>query len=113
MKQRIIRAGTKLSGRNINLENVGQVLRTGAGDRSKTDGREFVVDSLKDWKPVEMDVEVDVEMGKHGPTWSYTCFRVMSQPVWPSGEAPGWSEQTDVGSNPFRHSLMSMNSYGL
>ena len=36
----------KLSGRNINLENVNKVLRTGASDIRKTDGREFVVDSL-------------------------------------------------------------------
>ena len=36
----------KLSGRNINLENVNKVLRTGASDIRKTDRREFVVDSL-------------------------------------------------------------------
>ena len=40
-------------GRNINLENVGEVLRTGASDRRKIDGREFVVDKLMDWKPVK------------------------------------------------------------
>ena len=35
-------------GRNINLENVGRVLKIGASDRRKTDGRQFVVDSLMD-----------------------------------------------------------------
>ena len=53
MKQTSVRGGTKLSGRNINPKNVGEVLRTGASDRRKTDGREFVVDSLMDWKPVK------------------------------------------------------------
>ena len=42
-----------LSGRNINLANVGKVLRTSASDRRKPDGREFVVDSLMDWKPAK------------------------------------------------------------
>ena len=36
----------KLSGGNINLENVNKVMRTSASDIRKTDGREFVVDSL-------------------------------------------------------------------
>ena len=53
LKQRSVRGGTVLSGRNINLANVGKVLRTSASDKRKTDGREFVVDSLMDWKPVK------------------------------------------------------------
>ena len=40
-------------GKNTNLENVGKVPRTGASDRRKIDGTEFVVDSLVDWKPVK------------------------------------------------------------
>ena len=40
-------------GRNINLENVGKVLMTGASDRRKAAGRDFVVDSFMDWKPVK------------------------------------------------------------
>ena len=51
MKQTIVRGGTKLSGRNINLENVSKVLRTGVSDKRRTDGREFVVDSLINWRP--------------------------------------------------------------
>ena len=43
----------KLSGRNINLENVGKILRTSVSDRRETDRREFVVDLLMDWKPVK------------------------------------------------------------
>ena len=46
LKQTSVRVGTKLLGRNINLENVGRVLKIGASDRRKTDGREFVLDSL-------------------------------------------------------------------
>ena len=53
MKQTSVREGTKLSERNINLENVGKVLWTGVSDRRKTDGGEFVVDSLMDWKPMK------------------------------------------------------------
>ena len=53
LKQTSVRGGTVLSGRNINLENVGKVLRTSASDRRKPDGREFVVDSLMDWKPAK------------------------------------------------------------
>ena len=53
MKRTSVRRKTKLSARHTNLENVGKVLRTGASDRRKTEGREFVVDSLMDWKPVK------------------------------------------------------------
>ena len=53
MKQTSVRGGTKLSGRNINLENIGKVLRIGASDRRRTDGRKFVVYSLMDWKPAK------------------------------------------------------------
>ena len=53
LKQTVVRGGTKLTGRNIHFENVGKVLKTGASDRRKTDGREFVADSLMDWKPVK------------------------------------------------------------
>ena len=42
-----------MSGRKINLENVGKVLRTSARNRRKTDGRECIVDSLMDLKPVK------------------------------------------------------------
>ena len=49
LKQTIVRGGTKLSGRNINLENVSKVLRTGVSDKRRTDGREFVVDFLMDY----------------------------------------------------------------
>ena len=42
LKQTSVRVGTKLLGRNINLENVGRVLKIGASDRRKTDGREFM-----------------------------------------------------------------------
>ena len=52
LKETSVRGRTKLSGRNINLEDVGKVLRTSASDRRETDGREYVVDSLVDWKPV-------------------------------------------------------------
>ena len=48
-----VREGIKLLGKNTNLENVGKVPRTGASDRRKTDGREFVVESLMGWKPVK------------------------------------------------------------
>ena len=50
MKQTSVGGGTemKLSGRNLNLENDGKVLRTSVSDRRKTDGRQFVVDSLMD-----------------------------------------------------------------
>ena len=53
MKQTSVTGGTNLSGRNFNLENVGKILRTGANDRRKTDGRKFVVDSLMDLRPVK------------------------------------------------------------
>ena len=52
LKQMRVRGETKLLGKNVNLENVGKVLRTNATDRRETDGREFIVDSLMDWKPV-------------------------------------------------------------
>ena len=55
MKQTSVRGGTKLSGRNINLENVGKVLRTSnsdggvcverAGGGGGGDEREFVADT--------------------------------------------------------------------
>ena len=53
LKETSVRGGTKLSRRNINLQNVGKALRTGASDRRKPDGRERVVDSLMDWKPMK------------------------------------------------------------
>ena len=53
MKLTSVTGGTKLSGRYVNLENVGKVLRTGPGDRRKTDRKEIVTDSLMDWKPVK------------------------------------------------------------
>ena len=40
-------------GKNINLESVSKVLRTGSSDRRKTDGIESVVDSLMYWKLVK------------------------------------------------------------
>ena len=40
-----------LSGRNINLENVGKLLRTSAS--YKRERRQFAVDSVTDWKPVK------------------------------------------------------------
>ena len=53
LKQTSVREGTKLSGRNINLESPGKVLRTDASNRRKADGRMFVVDSLMGWKLVK------------------------------------------------------------
>ena len=53
MKQTNVRGGIEPLGRNINLENVGKVLMTGASDRRKAAGRDFVVDSFMDWKPVK------------------------------------------------------------
>ena len=44
---------TKLSGRNTYLEDVSKVLRTLLSNRKETDGGTFVVDSLRDWKPME------------------------------------------------------------
>ena len=61
MKQTSVRGATKLSGRNVKLENFGKALMTGASDRRKTDGRGFVVDSLDG-----LDAsEVHAEVGKH------------------------------------------------
>ena len=48
-----IRGGTKLSRRNINLEDVSTVLRTQPSNRRETDGGMDVVDSVTDWKPME------------------------------------------------------------
>ena len=63
LKQTSVRGGVKLSGKNTNLENVGNVSKTGASDRRKTDGREFCswfVDGLE-------ASERHAEVGKHAP----------------------------------------------
>ena len=48
-----IRGGTELSERTINPENVGMVLRPTPVTEKGTRGKDFVVDSLMDWKPVK------------------------------------------------------------
>ena len=54
LKQTSVQGGTKLSGRNTNLEAVGKMLRTQPSDIQETGGEEFVDDSPTDRKPIYM-----------------------------------------------------------